>query len=104
MALVAGEGVIEQGGIGTDLLQRAADQVFGTLADQLTDAGARNGRLAEFGQHGVERQVEIAHGVDQGAIEIDHDGLHRQRLLRIRPAQGHHAHASALRMSPMTAA
>ena len=62
-------------GIGADMDQHGADQVFGTLANHQADGLFANGRQRQVGQHEVQRGVEIADGVDHGAVQVDDGGV-----------------------------
>ena len=45
--------------------------MLGTPADGVTNERTVDGRPAEVGQGTPERDLEVAHGIDQGAVEVD---------------------------------
>ena len=57
------------------VLQHGAHQMLGTFAHGNIDHGRRNFGQIDIGQSQIECSFKIGHGVDQGAVEVDHQGL-----------------------------
>mmetsp|Transcript_2838 Transcript_2838/g.7331 ORF Transcript_2838/g.7331 Transcript_2838/m.7331 type:complete len:289 (+) Transcript_2838:212-1078(+) len=80
VGLVERPGVVEQAGSGPDMGERLPHQVLAAAADGVLDEAAAHGRQTEVGQRQPEHGHEVAQGVDQGAVEVEDDGLRVRHL------------------------
>jgi hypothetical protein len=82
MPLEAVQGIGRRRGGIVGRLQFAGQHALDQLGDAAPDIGADvrhgNRRPAEIGEHGIRRRVQVEHGIEQRAVQIDQDGLDRR--------------------------
>ena len=106
MLLVAGvrafvQGIVHRAALPQAHMQQGlANEVGRTLAHGTRDEGTLYLRPLLLGQHAVERQIEVAQRIHQGAIQIKHYGLRRNGLRNARATQANgFAHGRCSRCS-----